>query len=45
VFDVLGRFLHMGVDTYSFVSALNGILAQRLVRLVCSQCAAPYTPS
>lgn len=38
VFDVLGRFLHMGVDTYSFVSALNGILAQRLVRLICPEC-------
>lgn len=45
VFDVLGRFLHMGVDTYSFVSALNGILAQRLVRVVCQQCSAPYSPS
>lgn len=45
VFDVLGRFLHMGVDTYSFVSALNGILAQRLVRLICQDCSAPYTPS
>ncbi|MNK70494.1 Type II secretion system protein E [compost metagenome] len=45
VFDVLGRFLHMGVDTYSFVSALNGILAQRLVRLICTQCTAPYTPT
>ena len=39
VFDVMGRFLHMGVDTYSFVAALNGILAQRLVRIVCAQCA------
>lgn len=45
VFDVLGRFLHMGVDTYSFVSALNGILAQRLLRLVCTQCSAPYEPT
>lgn len=47
VFDVLGRFLHMGVDTYSFVSALNGIVAQRLIRLVCSHCAvdASYTPT
>jgi general secretion pathway protein E len=45
VFDVLGRFIHMGVDTYSFVSALNGILAQRLVRLNCPECAEPYTPS
>ena len=39
VFDVMGRFVHMGVDTYSFVSALSGILAQRLVRVVCEQCA------
>lgn len=45
VFDVLGRFLHMGVDTYSFVSALNGILAQRLVRLICPECSVAYTPS
>jgi general secretion pathway protein E len=35
----------MGVDTYSFVSALNGILAQRLLRVVCPQCATPYTPT
>ena len=41
VFDVIGRFLHMGVDPYSFVSALNGIVAQRLVRVVCSHCARP----
>ena len=39
VFDVLGRFSNMGVDAYSFVSALNGILAQRLVRLNCPHCA------
>ena len=39
VFDVLGRFTHMGVDTYSFVSALNAVLAQRLVRVVCRECA------
>lgn len=45
VFDVLGRFLHMGVDTYSFVSALNGILAQRLMRLICVECSEAYTPS
>lgn len=45
VFDVLGRFLHMGVDTYSFVSALNGILAQRLVRLICPECSAEHSPS
>ncbi len=44
VFDVLGRFMHMGVDPYSFVSALNGILAQRLVRMNCPHCAEPVTP-
>ncbi|MBI3523803.1 MAG: type II/IV secretion system protein [Betaproteobacteria bacterium] len=44
VFDVLGRFLHMEVDVHSFVSALNGILAQRLVRLTCRACAEPYLP-
>lgn len=38
VFDVIGRFTNMEVDTYSFVSALNGILAQRLVRLICTHC-------
>jgi len=43
VFDVLGRFLHLGVDTYSFVSALNGVLAQRLVRMVCEGCKESYT--
>ena len=45
VFDVMGRFVHMGVDTYSFVAALSGILAQRLVRIVCEQCADSYVPS
>jgi general secretion pathway protein E len=45
VFDVLGRFAHMQVDAYAFVSALNGILAQRLVRMVCEQCAEPVQPS
>jgi len=43
-FDVIGRFMHMNVDLYGFVSALNGILAQRLVRLVCPHCAAPDAP-
>jgi general secretion pathway protein E len=37
-FDVLGRFMHMGVDPYNLVSALNAVLAQRLVRVYCSQC-------
>jgi general secretion pathway protein E len=45
VFDVLGRFTHMEVDPYSFASALNGVVAQRLVRLNCPHCAAPATPS
>lgn len=45
VFDVLSRFAHMGVDPYSFTSALNGILAQRLVRIVCSQCAEAHPPT
>ena len=44
VFDVLGRFMHMGVDPYSFVSALNGILAQRLVRMNCPHCTEAYQP-
>ncbi|MEQ1814229.1 MAG: GspE/PulE family protein [Candidatus Nitrotoga sp.] len=44
VFDVIGRFINMEVDTYSFVSSLNGILAQRLVRLVCSNCIVPDQP-
>jgi type IV pilus assembly protein PilB len=38
VVDVLGRFLNMGVEPYQFVSALNCVMAQRLVRLTCSQC-------
>ena len=44
VFDVIGRFSHMGVDPYSFVSALNGIAAQRLVRLLCAHCAVEERP-
>lgn len=43
VFDVIGRFLHMQVDPYSFISALNCILAQRLVRVLCQKCKAPVT--
>ena len=38
VLDVLGRFLNMGVEPYNFVSALNCILAQRLVRVICDHC-------
>lgn len=44
VFDVIGRFLHMGVDPYNLVSALNGIVAQRLLRLNCRHCAVPQVP-
>ena len=38
VVDVLGRFLNMGVEAYNFISALNCILAQRLVRVICANC-------
>jgi type IV pilus assembly protein PilB len=38
VFDVLGRFLHMGIDPYNFVSCLNCVAAQRLVRKICTYC-------
>ncbi|NQW05181.1 MAG: Flp pilus assembly complex ATPase component TadA, partial [Acidobacteria bacterium] len=38
VIDVLGRFLNMGVEPYQFVSALNCVLAQRLVRRICAHC-------
>ena len=41
VVDVLGRFLNMGVEPYQFVSALNCVMAQRLVRLICDQCKRP----
>jgi type II secretory ATPase GspE/PulE/Tfp pilus assembly ATPase PilB-like protein len=41
VLDVLGRFLNMGVEAYQFVSALNCVLAQRLVRLICTHCKRP----
>jgi len=37
-FDVIGRFAHMGVDVYGFVSALNCVMAQRLVRMICPRC-------
>ncbi len=43
VVDVLGRFLNMGVEAYNFVSALNCILAQRLVRTICEYCARTVT--
>jgi type IV pilus assembly protein PilB len=41
VLDVLGRFLNMGVEAYQFVSALNCVLAQRLVRMICAHCRRP----
>jgi len=43
-FDVIGRFIHMGVDPYSFVSAMNGIVAQRLVRVNCPACSVEIQP-
>ncbi len=44
VVDVLGRFLNMGVEAYQFVSALNCVLAQRLVRVICPHCKRPMPP-
>ena len=41
VTDVIGRFINMGVEPYNFVSALNCIMAQRLVRVVCANCKRP----
>ncbi len=38
VFDVIGRFASMGIDAYNFLAALNCVLAQRLVRILCSSC-------
>src|SRR5215475_12866869 len=45
VIDVIGRFLNMGVEPYNFVSSLICVLAQRLVRVLCSFCRRPYHPS
>jgi type IV pilus assembly protein PilB len=45
VIDVLGRFLNMGVEPYQFVSALNCVLAQRLVRRICQHCRRPVQVS
>ena len=44
-FDVIGRFMHMGLDLYNVVSALNAVLAQRLLRRLCEHCAAQMRPS
>ena len=45
VIDVIGRFINMGVEPYNFVSALNCVLAQRLVRLLCPTCKRAYPPT
>jgi len=45
VIDVIGRFINMGVEPYNFVSALNCVLAQRLVRLLCPICKRQYQPT
>ena len=43
VLDVLGRFLNMGVEAFQFVSSLNCVMAQRLVRMICVECRRPAT--
>ncbi len=45
VIDVIGRFINMGVEPYNFVSALNCVLAQRLVRMLCPVCKKAYDPT
>src|SRR6266480_4704057 len=45
VIDVIGRFLNMGVEPYNFVSSLNCVLAQRLIRVLCPYCKRKYSPS
>ena len=45
VIDVIGRFINMGVEPYNFVSALNCVLAQRLVRMLCPICKKHYEPT
>jgi type IV pilus assembly protein PilB len=45
VIDVIGRFLNMGVEPYNFVSSLNCVLAQRLVRVLCAHCKLKYQPT
>jgi type IV pilus assembly protein PilB len=45
VIDVIGRFLNMGVEPYNFVSSLNCVLAQRLIRMLCPYCKRPYHPT
>jgi len=43
-FDVISRFSHMGVDVYSFISSLNCVIAQRLIRKICKHCKQPLQP-
>jgi len=45
VIDVMGRLLHMGIEPYNFVSAINCVLAQRLVRVICPSCKTPVKAS
>jgi len=45
VIDVIGRFLNMGVEPYNFVSSLNCVLAQRLVRMLCNHCRRQHKPT
>jgi len=45
VFDVIGRFMHMNVDPYNLVAALNAVVAQRLVRINCPQCSERVSPN
>jgi len=45
VFDVIGRLSTMQIDPYNLVSALNGVLAQRLIRQLCKVCATPQAPT
>jgi len=44
-YDVFNRFTYLGIDMYALTSALNGIVAQRLLRTVCAHCATEYQPS
>jgi type IV pilus assembly protein PilB len=43
VFDVIGRFASMGIDAYNFLAALNCVLAQRLIRMLCQSCRVPLS--
>lgn len=44
ILDVIQRFRHMGVDAYAMTSAINGVVAQRLLRRICEHCAQPWQP-